>query len=111
MSGEITVRYSSVDSYGKAITRKFKTMKGASKFARKWVGDYPDLGSTYAVSFDGVGKVTVEGCTIKELFAVPVEPVEASEAPDFDNPGKYAEYFDKGGSEPDDNPGDDEMPF
>ena len=26
------------------------------------------MGSSYAVSFDGVGKITVDGCTLNELF-------------------------------------------
>ena len=63
---EIQVAYRSVDGYSK--TRKFKTLKGAQGFAQRWVGEAPDLGSHYAVSFDGVGRVTVAGCAIAELF-------------------------------------------
>ena len=63
---EIKVRYSSVDSYRK--TAKFKTLKGAQKFAQDWVGKHPEIGSTYAVSSDGIGKVTVEGASLAELF-------------------------------------------
>lgn len=62
----ITVRYSSIDHYRK--TRKFKTIEGARKFAVHYVGENPDMGSSYAVSFDGVGKITVDGCTLNELF-------------------------------------------
>ena len=63
---KITVRYSSIDRYSK--TRKFKTLKGAQKFAHEWVGEHPELGWGYAVSFDGIGKITVEGVTLAELF-------------------------------------------
>jgi hypothetical protein len=62
----IKVRYSSIDGFSK--TAKFKTMNGARKFAHKWVGEHPEIGSHYAVAGDGVGKVTVEGTTLAELF-------------------------------------------
>ena len=61
----ITVTYSSIDHFRK--TRSFKTIEGARKFAIRCVGT-PDIGSHYAVSFDGIGKITVEGCTLRELF-------------------------------------------
>jgi hypothetical protein len=72
----ITVRYSAVDGFRK--TRTFKTLAGARKFAVERVGSNPELGRTYAVSFDGIGKVEVEGCTVAELFAqdVVVNPAE-----------------------------------
>lgn len=62
----ITVRYQSVDRFSK--TRKFKTLTGARKFAQHWVGETPELGSFYAVSGDGVGKVTCDGCLVRDLF-------------------------------------------
>lgn len=62
----ITIVYSSVD--GGWTTRKFKTLKGARAFAHKWVGGHPEIGSSYAVSGDGIGKVTVQGATLAELF-------------------------------------------
>ena len=34
----------------------------------KWVGAHPEIGSTYAVSGDGVGKVTCQGVSLSELF-------------------------------------------
>lgn len=63
----IKVRYSSVDGGG-APARTFKTLKGAQKFAHQWVGAHPEIGSTYAVSGDGIGKVTVSGASLRELF-------------------------------------------
>jgi hypothetical protein len=62
----ITVRYSSIDRFRE--TRRFKTLDGARKYATNWVGENAELGSRYAVSFDGIGKVEVEGCTLQELF-------------------------------------------
>jgi len=52
----ITVRYSSIDGYSEK--RKFKTLAGARAYAQKWVGKNPEMGSTYAVSSDGIGKIT-----------------------------------------------------
>lgn len=65
---EIKVRYRSVDRFSKTAT--FKTLKGAQRFAHKWVGETPEVGTyyNYAVSGDGVGRVTVEGATMRELF-------------------------------------------
>lgn len=62
----IKVTYSTIDRFRK--TRTFKTLTGARKFAQNWVGKTPEIGSTYAVSGDGVGKITVEGATLANLF-------------------------------------------
>lgn len=62
----ITVTYSTIDRFRK--TRSFKTLVGARKFAHHWVGATPEIGSTYAVSGDGVGKITVEGVPLADLF-------------------------------------------
>lgn len=60
------VIYRSIDGY--RVARSFKTLKGARAFAHKWVGETPEIGSSYAISGDGVGKVTLEGCTFAEVF-------------------------------------------
>ena len=65
----LTVRYFAID--GARINRQFKSLKGARTFAAKYVGENPDFGGNYAVSSDGIGKITVKGCTIRELFAAP----------------------------------------
>lgn len=62
----IRVRYESIDRFSK--TRRFKTLAGAQKFAQKYVGETPELGSFYAVSGDGIGKVTCDGCSVRDLF-------------------------------------------
>lgn len=64
---QITVFYQAID--GARITRQFKTLKGANRFAAEYVGDHPTIGAGYAVSDDGVGKVTVTGCSLRELFS------------------------------------------
>jgi hypothetical protein len=62
----IRVRYESIDRFSK--TRRFKTLKGAQKFAQKYLGETPEMGSFYAVSGDGIGKITCEGCRLYDLF-------------------------------------------
>lgn len=63
----IKLRYNSVDGVSK--TRIFRTLKGARKFAHEWVGEKADIGSSYAVSWDGVGEITVlAGCTLRDLW-------------------------------------------
>jgi hypothetical protein len=66
MNEEIRVSYLAVDGYRKTST--FKTLAGAQRFAQKWVGATPELGSFYAVSPDGVGRVTCSGVNLSELF-------------------------------------------
>ena len=63
----IKVRYSSFDSR-KGKWRSFKTLRGARKYAQHWIGKYPEMGSTYAVSGDGIGKIEAEGVKLAELF-------------------------------------------
>lgn len=86
----IIVRYSSVDGFSQ--TRRFKTLKGARAFATKWVGDSPDIGRYYAVSFDGIGKIDVAGVSISDLFAAPVAcalPVPSDDESDWEGPNRY----------------------
>ena len=68
----IVVTYSSID--GARKRRSFKTVAKARAFAIYWVGETPEMGLGYAVAGDGVGKVTVTGCTLKELFEKPKAP-------------------------------------
>ena len=62
----IKVSLNSSDGYAKS--RSFKTLAGARRFAQRYVGENPEIGSWYAVSWDGVCRVTVEGATLQELF-------------------------------------------
>ena len=76
---QIIVFYKSVDSYGRRTRRGYKTIEGARKWAQEMVGDAPEIGSRYAVSHDGIGKITCgAGCTLRDLFpkAFPVEDGE-----------------------------------
>jgi hypothetical protein len=73
----IKVFYSSIDGYRK--TKSFKTLKGARKYAQQMVGENPDMGSYYAVSFDGIGKVQVDGVPLAHLFGdLPGDAPEAA---------------------------------
>jgi hypothetical protein len=62
----ITVTYVSVDNVRKR--RQFKTLTGASRWAREWIGNHPEIGMGYAVSGDGVGTIYVSGATLEQLF-------------------------------------------
>jgi len=61
----IKVRYQSLDRYSES--RTFKTLAGARKYAQKWVGPTPEVGGFYAVSGDGMGKVTAN-VPMRDLF-------------------------------------------
>lgn len=67
----IIVTYRSIDGYSQR--RTFKTLKGARRFAHKWVGSHPEISEAfqYAVSGDGIGRVTWSGCTANDLFPFP----------------------------------------
>lgn len=70
----ITVYLSTIDHHREK--RTYKTLAGARAFAFKYVGTNAEfgqlgsLGGGYAVSSDGVCKVEVSGCTLKELFSL-----------------------------------------
>jgi hypothetical protein len=62
----INVVYSSVD--GCRTKRTFTTIEAARKFAHHWVGPHPEIGRGYAASGDGIGKITVSGASLADLF-------------------------------------------
>jgi hypothetical protein len=66
MTTKITVTYRAVDGFRRR--RVFKTLAGARRFAQRYVGEHPDVGTSYAVSPDGVGTVYVAGATLGDLF-------------------------------------------
>jgi len=46
----------------------FKTVRGASTYARKFLGDRPEIGSDRATSADDGGTMQVIGCSLADLF-------------------------------------------
>jgi hypothetical protein len=66
----IRVVYTTSDHW--RSVRRFNTLEAARMFAHEWVGRHPDVGRYYAASHDGVSKIEVEGCSLKELFPEPV---------------------------------------
>lgn len=69
---EITVTYRFYDF---TKSEKFHSLADARKFAHEWVGAHPEMGITYAVCEDGVGRITVVGCSISELFPPAPPPI------------------------------------
>jgi len=63
---EIVVVYSTNDRF--RTRRKFASVRAAQDFAHHWIGPHPVIGGGCAVSGDGVGKVTVKGATLSDLF-------------------------------------------
>lgn len=62
----ITVVYSSIDHFSE--TKVCGTLEEARNFAQDWIGNRPEIGSSYAISGDGVGKIECYGCKITDLF-------------------------------------------
>lgn len=62
----IDVYYSTVDGYFKE--KNFQSLADAQAFAQKYVGTHPEIGSSYAISADGVGKIEVDGAALEDLF-------------------------------------------
>lgn len=100
---KITVYYASVDHFTQS--RTFKTLAGAQKYADKWVGPTPDLGSCYAVSHDGIGRIMVKGAAVADLFpalqtkpaADPERDPEAGQGADGDpDRGNWGEDYHDG---------------
>jgi len=63
---KIIVTCLSID--GVRRSRTFKTLAGAQALAHDWVGEHPSIGTGYAVSDDGVTKVTVRGAALADIF-------------------------------------------
>lgn len=62
---DITLRYSTIDHFRE--TRKFKSLVGAQRYARRRMGNQFDIGSSYVVAGDGVSKLEAKGvdlCTL-----------------------------------------------
>jgi len=92
----IKVKYISIDSYGRGEWKTFKTLQGARKFAQYWIGRNPEMGSTYAISGDGVGKIVADGVALKDLFgndptSITIEAIKPEACGDWhDKPVRYA---------------------
>lgn len=64
---KIKVHLRAVDGFAK--TRTFKTLAGAQKFAQRYAGRGPEIGGGYyAISADGVCRITVDGAKLRDLF-------------------------------------------
>lgn len=85
----IKLRFTTLDGIRK--TKKFKTLAGARKAAHDWVGTNAEIGSYYAISGDGVVKVTTEGCKLTDIW-----PVEDGDCDDGQGP---RESYETGGGE------------
>jgi hypothetical protein len=68
---EISLHYVTIDGVNR--TRQFRTLRGAQRYAQKWMGETPEIGSFYAVSFDGIATLTAYGISLRELFPKTVE--------------------------------------
>lgn len=74
----IKITRTSSDSASKS-THKYKTVKGARKFADEWLGSNFEISESfgYAISGDGITKLTIEGATWGELYPeAPGTPVD-----------------------------------
>lgn len=63
----IVIEYDAVD--GVHSRGEFSNLRNARAYAQRMVGKTPELGRWYAVSSDGIGRISlVYGCTLAELF-------------------------------------------
>lgn len=65
----IILTYSSIDGVSKthAFTGPYQ-LAAAKVWAQRWLGRNAELGRNYAVSGDGIGKITVTGAELVDLF-------------------------------------------
>ena len=87
----ITTHYSAIDGF--RARRTFKTLKGAQKYAQERVGKHPDIatGWGYAVSDDGIGKITVEGALVEGGRRITLADLFPEDGPTGDNGFKAAQ--------------------
>jgi hypothetical protein len=62
----IVVRYRAIDNFTKR--GEFRSIAGARRFAKKYLGDEFEIGTGYAVTYDGIGRITVEGTDLYTLL-------------------------------------------
>lgn len=62
----VTVHYEAIDGFRE--TKTFGCLGKARAYAQHWIGETPSIGTGYAVSDDGVGKITAEGVRVSALF-------------------------------------------
>ena len=67
----ILLSYTAID--GHFIQRAFTSLHEAQAFATDRVGATPEVGTSYAVSADGVGCIDWEGCSASDLWPDLVE--------------------------------------
>lgn len=60
------IYYSSIDGFERRLDTE--NLVEAQAFAQKWVGKHPEIGSSYAISGDGVGKIEADGVSLSQLF-------------------------------------------
>jgi hypothetical protein len=75
------ITYTSVD--GASHTRRFQSVKNARAFAHTCVGPQDIEGGSYAVSNDGVGKITWKGVSRRELFGMPPSKIRINQEHTF----------------------------
>lgn len=63
---KITLTRHAADGYRQ--TRSFRTIEGARRFAHGWIGMRVELGSSYAVSYDGMCTLSVAGARLRDVF-------------------------------------------
>ena len=64
--GMIKTTYRAIDGYTEE--QVFSDLDDAITYAHKQIGSKVEIGSGYAVSYDGVGKITVIGCLLKDIW-------------------------------------------
>ena len=108
---KLRISYSAIDGF--RTHRTFRTLAGASAFARGYVGDHPEMSRTYAISGDGVGKITYTGCTLAELFPAPTERTSSTSSSPEEQPDECDESATRTTTPPTTWPETDgyEMPF
>jgi hypothetical protein len=62
----IKTSYRTCDHFSES--RSFKTVKGASAYARRRLGSCPEIGTTYAVSPCGTATLRVTGVSLRAIF-------------------------------------------
>jgi hypothetical protein len=79
MTKAIKIFYRASDGF--SMTKTFKLLSEARRFAHQRVGKTPEIGRGYAVSADGVGTIYVSGATLADVF--PSETVTPTDAEMF----------------------------
>ena len=89
----MTIAIHSTTIDGQRQTKTYRSLSGARKYAMAQVGRFPQVCDTYAISGDGITKITVDGASLPDLLHATTRPDILWGTPDTAQGRAYDEAY------------------